>query len=334
MRSHAWFRALGLLVAAVAIPLDQRSPWKIILDQRRDARLLLQRQLAPRRDEITCATGCSLQKLCLRPPCIGGPECEDDPDADPGLWNGWGTSLRKSQPCADDLEAKLCASARGKVCQDPEGVDSEVTEEPLLEGECKSISPSTTDGWCIKAFGRKPEKAAASTTCRCGRAAPAPPSPPSPSCDDALWGGKASCLSVSGAHDQWCQDTCKSCKACPLTECRCGPEEEAEIALRVRDAVHVCDFEAMACAPPSPSGSATLCKSCADHITDCLLIPRLDEEGNLIQPLDTCLHDVAGKPKCRTCNTTESTSAFKVRYWPSLADLLRVRNVQHERPTR
>ena len=256
--------ALSLLVAATAIPLDQkatatpldqRSPWKIILDQKRDrladTRLLLQRQLAPQGDEINCAAGCSLQKLCLRPPCNGRPECDDDPDADPGLWNGWGTSLRKAQACPDDLEAQLCASAGGKVCQDAEGVSSEEEDNKkkpnLILGECKSIDDSTTDGWCMKAFKRNPEKAAASDNCRCGHKAPPPPAPPSPSCDDSLWGGKASCLSVSGAHDEWCQETCKSCKTCPLSECRCGPEEEAEIALRVRDAVHVCDFEAMAC---------------------------------------------------------------------------------------
>ncbi len=328
--------AIPLDQAATATPLDQRSPWKIILDQRaerRGMRLLRQGQLAPQGDGLNCAAGCSLQKLCLRPPCNGRPECDDDPDDEPGLWNGWGTSLRKAQACPDDLEAQLCASVGGKVCQDAEGVSSEEEENKkkpnLILGECKSIDDSTTDGWCMKAFKRNPEKAAASDNCRCGHKAPPPPAPPSPSCDDSLWGGKASCLSVSGAHDEWCQETCKSCKTCPLSECRCGPEEEAEIALRVRDAVHVCDFEAMACGEKYANGVPSLCKTCADHITDCMVIPRIDEEGVQIQPLDICLQEVAAQPKCRTCNTTESTSAFKVRYWPSLTGMIRVPDAQH-----
>ena len=315
---------LGLLVAAAGIPAE------LSLEQRRGARLLLQRQLTLRRDAVVCGAGCSLQKLCLRPPCIGGPECEDDPDADPGLWNGWGTSLRaNSKPCADDLEAQLCASAAGRVCEDPEGI-TKATEKPLAPGECKSIIDGTPDAWCMKKFKLFPEKAAGSTTCRCGHAAPAPPPAPSPSCDDTLWGGKASCLSISGAHDTWCLDTCTSCKSCPLAECRCGPEVEAEIALRSQQQLHACDFETIACNPQPASGAAAICKSCAGHITDCMVIPRLDEEGTQIQPLDTCLQEVADKPKCSTCNTTESTSAFRARYWPSLSNLHRVRNAPHE----
>ena len=344
--------ALAALAAVAAVPLDQaatatpsgqRSPWEIILDQRarrRRASLLRHApQLAPQGDgPVDCAPGCSLQKLCLRPPCNGRPECVDDPDAEPGLWNGWGTSLRSTQPCPDDMEAELCASAGGKVCHDAEGISHEEEEDKkkpkLILGECKSIAKDVTDQWCMKAFRRYPEKAADSDSCRCGAKAPAPPAPPSPSCDESLFGGKPSCLSVSGAHDEWCQETCTSCETCPLSECRCGPEEAAEIALRVRDAVHVCDFEAMACGEKYANGVPSLCKSCADHINDCMVIPRIDEEGTQIQPLDLCLQEVATQEKCRTCNTTESANAFKVRYWPQLAGMIRVPNAQHQNQRR
>tara|TARA_B100000768_G_C10934108_1_gene230892 strand:+ start:220 stop:522 length:303 start_codon:yes stop_codon:yes gene_type:complete len=85
----------------------------------------------------------------------------------------------------------------------------------------------------------------------------------------------------------------------------------------------------MACGEKYANGVPSLCKTCADHITDCMVIPRIDEEGVQIQPLDICLQEVAAQPKCRTCNTTESTSAFKVRYWPSLTGMIRVPDAQH-----
>ena len=305
MAAHA---AAGLVVAALGIPAD-------ITDQQR---ALLTHLLLPRQDAAHCATGCKLQKLCLRPPSPGV-------DGDPMLWNGWGTRLMKQEPCADGLEASLCTTPAGKVCEDPEGIDAADEDDPvaaiersLTPGQCRSIVNSTTDAWCVKAFGKVPDKAKDSRACRCLAPAPAPPSAPAPSCDASLWpkGSKPACLSITGAHDEWCQDTCKSCASCPLSECRCGSEVEAEIAQRKQEAKLVCNFEAEACEAPPPSGAAPLCKTCADHITSCLVIPRLDEEGNQVQPLDECLHEIARKPHCRTCNSTESAHAFRVRYWP------------------
>ena len=85
--------AAGLVVAALGIPAD-------ITDQQR---ALLTHLLLPRQDAAHCATGCKLQKLCLRPPSPGV-------DGDPMLWNGWGTRLMKQEPCADGLEASLCTT--------------------------------------------------------------------------------------------------------------------------------------------------------------------------------------------------------------------------------
>ena len=195
--------------------------------------------------------------------------------------------------------------------------------------DCVSVAPSVPDYWCTNTCTAS---YCPSDLCRCGKdRASAEESQLQARVKELGWrsdrnwghGSTVACKSIDASvNDYWCTTECAdddnltamtsaSAKRCPANLCRCATFTEEELKARAEEAKLVCDFDAAACVQDQ-GGSAAGCPTCDRHITLCTSRPARDGEAEMT--LDACLDEVAGRAReCRTCNSTESSLAYKVR---------------------